>query len=84
MKLKDLFTPSKEKKDFKVYVGNGIITDATANISIDLTELAKYPTSFREIIYKGETHYTVDLTILPFKNGTNKFGNTHYIIIKNK
>lgn len=80
-----LFTPDKSKKEkAKIFVGNGRLSEMNSSITIDVTQLAKYPEYFKEITVDGEIHYEVEVTILPFQKGINKFGNSHYLIIKNK
>ena len=85
-KIGGFFTPSKDKKATikKIFVGNGLLSAKNSNITIDLTELAKHDTYFKEVNIGGNIHYEIDLTIIPYRDGINKFGNSHYIIIKNK
>ncbi len=86
MDIRKIFTPKGAKKEPKpkIFVGNARINELNSNISLDLTEIAKNPEYFHEITINDERHYEIDLTVIPFKNGVNKFGNTHYVIIKNK
>jgi len=86
MDIRKIFTPKGAKKEPnpKIFVGNARINELNSNVSLDLTEIAKNDAYFHEITINGERHYEIDLTIIPFKQGVNKFGNTHYVIIKNK
>lgn len=82
--FKKIFTP-KEKQQQKIYVGNARIVDTkTINFTINLSEIANYPNHYRSINISDANAYEIDLTAIPFKKGENKYGNTHYIIIKNK
>lgn len=85
--FKRVFTPSSgcKKCKTKIFVGNGRVTEAHSDLTIDITELAKYTEYFTTVeTQDGEVHYECSLTVLPFKKGVNRYGNTHYIIIKNK
>lgn len=87
MKFKDIFTPKKGNeatKKPKIYIGNARLSELNSTITINVTELAKYEAMFTQVTINGEQAYEVEATLIPFKNGVNKFGNTHYLIIKNK
>ena len=84
--LKELFTPKGKKptKTPKIFVGNARINELNSDVSLDLTAIANHLEYAREITIDNERHYEITLTVIPFKQGVNKFGNTHYVIIKNK
>lgn len=84
--LKERFTPKGEvkAKPTKIFVGNARINELNSDVSLDLTAIGKYIDLAHEITINGERHYEITLTVIPFKQGVNKFGNTHYVIIKNK
>ena len=84
--LKERFTPKGEvkAKTPKIFVGNARINELNSDVSLDLTAIGKYIDLAHEITINGERHYEITLTVIPFKQGVNKFGNTHYVIIKNK
>lgn len=84
--LKELFTPKGKKptKPTKIFVGNARINELNSDVSLDLTAIANHLEYARGITINNERHYEITLTVIPFKQGVNKFGNTHYVIIKNK
>lgn len=86
MDFKGFFKKNKDgiKKPVKIFVGSGLITDKASNITIDVTEILKHEGYFKQVSISGNIHHEIDLTILPYRDGINKFGNSHYIIIKNR
>jgi len=65
----------------KIFVGNAEITPTCFDITLDMTEILKQTSYYR----KASTGVSyLDIKLLPFRKGTNKFGKTHYAIIKNK
>lgn len=89
MGILKLFKKKVEKKEAthsKIYVGNALIKPTRGSMTLDVTEILQHEEYFKRVNSSlGEIpHYEVDLTILPFKKGINRFGNSHYVIIKNK
>lgn len=83
--LKDILTHKKEPvKKPKIFIGNARLSELNSTITINITELAKHEGCFTSTLINGELAYECEATLIPFKNGVNKFGNTHYLIIKNK
>lgn len=87
--LKEKLLGKKDKEDIKkippkIYVGNAKINEHHMSATLDLTVLVEQEEYFNVANIAGDEHFMVDVTLLPFKKGTNQFGNTHYIIIKNK
>lgn len=68
----------------KVYVGNAHVEKDRADITLDITEILEHEESWRrEVTITGDKIF-LDITLLPFRAGTNKFGKNYYAIIKNK
>ena len=68
----------------KVYVGNARIGEFSGHLTINISEVMSHADSFRKATVGGKVTLFLDVTLLPFKDGKNRFGNTHYIILKNK
>jgi hypothetical protein len=87
--ISKLFKTKVEKKEDarkKIYVGNALMKATKSSMTLDITEIMQHKEYFKRVHSTIDSipHYEVDLSILPFKKGINRFGNSHYIIIKNK
>jgi hypothetical protein len=89
-KVKEYFGKSKTelhtKNDTpeKIYVGNARLDSIHGSMTLNMTEILNNKSAFRIAEINGEEITFLNLTVLPFKKGKNRFGNTHYLIIKNQ
>jgi hypothetical protein len=66
----------------KIYIGNSEFTEANTEATFDVTEILANAERFRVNADTG--HQFLDVTFIPFRKGVNKFGKTHYAIIKDR
>ena len=71
-----------KESDLKIFIGNAEMIGKRTNVTINITELLKHKRYFRKDVSTG-IEYT-DVTLIPFKEGKNKFNKTHYAIIRTR
>ena len=73
---------NKTEAPAKIYIGNSELEGDNKEATLDVMEILANAEHFRTNISTG--HQFLDVTFLPFRKGTNKFGKTHYAIIKDR